>query len=110
MKKILIALCAVATIVSCSKDEFVDVDQDTIAFGNAFVNNGTRATDGFTIETSELLTFNVWATTQRPGTQPIVPILSEVAVSRTDATSAWTYGAAYTQYWIPDNTYQLPLL
>ena len=106
MKKILIALCAVATIVSCSKNEFVDVDQDAIAFGNAFVNNGTRATDGFTIETNELLAFNVWATTQRSNTQPIVPILSEVAVSRTDATSAWAYSAAYTQYWIPGNTYQ----
>lgn len=106
MKKILIALCAVATIVSCSKDEFVDVDQDAIAFGNAFVNNGTRATDEFTIETSELLTFNVWATTQRPDTQPIVPILSEVEVSRTNASSPWGYPTANTQYWIPGNTYQ----
>ena len=106
MKKILIALCAVATIVSCSKDEFVDVDQDAIAFGNAFVNNGTRAADDFTIETSELLAFNVWATTQRSDTQPIVPILSEVEVSRTNASSPWGYPTANTQYWIPGNTYQ----
>lgn len=110
MKKILFALCAVATLASCSKSEVLNLNQEAIDFGTAFVDNGTRAADNFTIETNELLDFNVWATTQRPAqggvTQPIVPILNEIVVSRADASSAWDYGTAYTQYWIPGNTYQ----
>lgn len=110
MKKILFALCAVATFASCSNDEVVNFDKEAIAFDGAFVDNGTRAADSFTIETNELFDFNVWATTQRPAqegvAQPIVPILDEVIVCRPDLVSDWVYPIAYTQYWIPDNTYQ----
>ena len=110
MKKILFALCAVATFASCSNDEVVNFDKEAIAFDGAFVDNGTRAADSFTIETNELLDFVVWATTQRPPqnevVQPIVPIMEKVEVSRANASAAWGYGAAYTQYWIPGNTYQ----
>lgn len=110
MKKILFALCAMATFASCSNDEIVNFDKEAIAFDGAFVDNGTRAADSFTIETNELLDFVVWATTQRPPqnevVQPIVPIMEKVEVSRANASAAWGYGAAYTQYWIPGNTYQ----
>lgn len=106
MKKILFALCAVATFASCSNDEVVNFDKEAIAFDGAFVDNGTRAADNFTIVTNELLDFVVWATTKRPSSAEIVPILNEVIVSRTDASSPWGYGDANTQYWIPGNTYQ----
>ena len=110
MKKIFFALCAVAALASCSNNEIVNLDQEAIAFDNAFVDNGTRAADNFTIETDELLGFNVWATTQRPDqngvAQPIVPILKEVIVCRPDLVSSWVYPTANTQYWIPGNTYQ----
>ena len=110
MKKILFALCAVATLASCTKNEVLNLNQEAIDFGTAFVDNGTRATDEFTIETHELFDFNVWATTQRPKQggveQPITPILKEVIVCRPDLASDWVYPTAYTQYWIPGNTYQ----
>lgn len=110
MKKILFALCAVATFASCTKNEVVTFDQEAIAFDGAFVDNGTRATDEFTIETHELFDFKVWATTQRPVqggvAQPITPILDEVVVCRPDLASDWVYPTAYTQYWIPGNTYK----
>ena len=110
MKKILFALCAVATFASCTKNEVLNLNQEAIDFGTAFVDNGTRATDEFTIETHELFDFNVWATTQRPEqggvAQPITPILNEVVVCRPDLASNWVYPTAYTQYWIPGNTYQ----
>lgn len=110
MKKILFALCAVATFASCSKSEVLNLNQEAIDFGTAFVDNGTRATDEFTIETHELFDFKVWATTQRPEqggvAQPITPILKEVVVCRPDLASNWVYPTAYTQYWIPGNTYQ----
>ena len=106
MKKILFALCAVATFASCSNDEVVNFDKEAIAFDGAFVDNGTRAADNFTIETNELLDFAVWATTQRPSSTEIVPILDSVIVSRTSTSTPWVYGAEFTQYWIPRNTYQ----
>lgn len=106
MKKILFALCAMATLASCSNEEIVNFDKEAIAFDGAFVDNGTRADDSFTIETSELLAFDVWATTQRPSSTEIVPIMEKVEVSRATASAAWGYGAAYTQYWIPGNNYQ----
>ena len=109
MKKILFALCAMATFASCSNEEIVSYDKEAIAFDGAFVDNGTRATDNFTIKTDSLKDFAVWATTQRPAqegvAQPIVPILQEVIVSRTSPTT-WAYDAEFTQYWIPGNTYQ----
>lgn len=109
MKKILFALCAMATFASCSNDEIVNFDKEAIAFDGAFVDNGTRAADNFTIKTDSLKDFAVWATTQRPEqegvAQPIVPIMQEVIVSRTSPTT-WAYPTAYTQYWIPRNTYQ----
>lgn len=106
MKKILFALCAVATFASCSNDEVVNFDKEAIAFDGAFVDNGTRvAADNFTIVTSELKDFAVWATTKRPSSAEIVPIMQEVIVSRT-STNTWAYGTEFTQYWIPDNTYQ----
>ena len=106
MKKILFALCAMATFASCSNEEIVNFDKEAIAFDGAFVDNGTRAVDNFTIETNELLKFDVWATTKRQSSTEIVPIMEKVEVSRADASSDWGYGAAYTQYWIPGNTYQ----
>ena len=106
MKKILFALCAMATFASCSNEEIVNFDKEAIAFDGAFVDNGTRAADSFTIETNELLKFDVWATTKRQSSTEIVPIMEKVEVSRADASSDWGYGAAYTQYWIPGNTYQ----
>ena len=107
MKKILFALCAVATFASCTKNEVVTFDQEAIAFDGAFVDNGTRAQDDFTIETHELFDFKVWATTQRRGdNQPITPILKEVVVCRPDLASDWVYPTENTQYWIPGNTYK----
>lgn len=110
MKKILFALCAMATFASCSNEEIVNFDKEAIAFDGAFVDNGTRAEDNFTIETHELFAFNVWATTQRPAQegvpQPIVPIMNEVIVCRPDLVSDWVYPTTNTQYWIPDNNYK----
>ena len=106
MKKILFALCAMATFASCSNDEVVNFDKEAIAFDGAFVDNGTRAADDFTIETNELFDFKVWATTKRPSSAEIVPIMQEVIVCRPDLVSDWVYPTANTQYWIPGNTYQ----
>ena len=45
MKKILLAALAFGALVSCSKDELISESRQAIEFGNAFVDNSTRATD-----------------------------------------------------------------
>lgn len=108
MKKILFAILCAGAVMSCAKEEVVTAEQEAITFENAFVDNATKALDDYTVTKSNLTTFNVWGTTQMPSAEgeaakPIVPIFNEVAVSL-DGT-VWTYGAAFTQYWIPGNAY-----
>ena len=106
MKKIFFALCAVAALASCSNNEIVNLDQEAIAFDNAFVDNATRAIDGFTLTKDVLKTngqnFQVWGTTTR-GTNDPVSILAGVYVTYDGST--WTYPVENTQYWIPTNIY-----
>lgn len=104
MKKILFAILCAGAVISCAKEEVITANQEAITFENAFVNNATKAIDGFTVTKDNLATFNVWGTTQMPETgSAIVPIFAEVAVSGSG--SAWSYDAGYTQYWIPGNSY-----
>ena len=105
MKKIVFLTLAAATLFSCAKDQLLTQNREAIAFTNAFVDNATKAIDGYTITKSNLGTFDVWGTTQRPGAEEIVPIFVKEAVSSTDNGTNWTYSAANTQYWIPSNIY-----
>lgn len=43
MKKIVFAALAIAALAACSKETTVDVVREEIAFGNAFVDNATKA-------------------------------------------------------------------
>ena len=43
MKKIILAAMAFAALAACSKETTVDVAREEIAFGNAFVDNSTKA-------------------------------------------------------------------
>ncbi len=105
MKKILFSILCAAAVISCAKVEVVTAEQEAITFENAFVDNATKALDGYTVTKNNLETFDVWGTTQRPGVDDIVPIFVKEPVSSTDNGSTWTYAVANTQYWIPDNTY-----
>lgn len=108
MKKIFFAILCSAAVISCVKEEVITAEKEAITFENAFVDNATKALDNYTVNTGNLITFNVWGTTQMPSevgepAKPIVPIFNEVAVSLNG--TAWTYGSAFTQYWIPGNSY-----
>ena len=104
MKKIFFAILCAGAVISCAKDEVITAEKEAITFENAFVDNATKALDGYTVNTGNLTSFNVWGTTQMPTAgSPVVPIFEEVAVSLNG--TAWTYGSAFTQYWIPGNTY-----
>lgn len=100
MKKILISMLAVAALVSCSKEESIRVDQgEAIAFGNAFVDNSTRATDP-SYSANNIEMFNVYGTVNGvviyPGT--------EITKGTADYGEAWT--CPVDQYWIAGANYK----
>jgi hypothetical protein len=105
MKKILISMLAVAALVSCSKEESIRVDQgEAIEFGNAFVDNATRATDPSYSGTTAFTSFKVWGTVKANETANPVAIFAGDTVSGNVGTnSEWTCNVK--QYWIKDALY-----
>lgn len=106
MKKILISMLAVAALVSCSKEESIRVDQgEAIEFGNAFVENSTRATTATdpSYSAATLPYFNVY------GAVSGVNIYDGDRVTRGTAAlgAAWSLAAdAPKQYWIAGAQYK----
>ena len=109
MKKLFTILAVAAAMVSCAKEEVVSFDQgEAIEFGNAFVDNATRAdqaTDpSYSTTTGKgvaLTQFNVYGAVEG------VNIFNGNAVTKGDA----AYGAAWTltgakQYWIAGADYK----
>lgn len=105
MKKILISMLAVAALVSCSKEESIRVDQgEAIEFGNAFVDNATRATDPSYSGTADFTSFQVWGTVKANEDANPVAIFEGATVTGTvSPNSVWTCGVK--QYWIKDALY-----
>ena len=70
MKKIFFAVLAVAELVSCSKEQIVNVDKgEAISFESAFVENATRATD---LTTANLQDFGVYGTVAKGGNTALI--------------------------------------
>ena len=109
MKKFFIAIAAIATAAACSQNETISLDNgEAISFGNAFVENSTRAdvaTDpSYSTTTGKgvaLTKFNVY------GAVNGVNIFNGNEVTKGEA----AYGAAWTltgakQYWIAGADYK----
>lgn len=103
MKKFFIAIVALAAAVSCSNDDIISIDRQTIGFGNPFVENSVRATDPTYGAVNKLTSFNVYGTVT--GTAGTVNIFDGVAVTDTVGATEWGYDAQYAQYWIPGADY-----
>ena len=100
MKKTLIAILALAA-VACNKADVIDTNPgEAIAFGDAFVDNATKATDPSYNATS-LTQFKVYGTVEG------VNIYNGNTVSKGNAEygKAWTVSEAPTQYWIVGANY-----
>lgn len=106
MKKLLFAICAVATLASCSKDEVVSYDKgEAIGFSNPFVNKATRAD----YSTNKVNAFIVYgAVTPEATGATTTQIYNGVEVTRgnNDYGDAWTYDEQYIQYWQPNSEYE----
>ena len=98
MKKIFIAILAVAGLAACSQDQLVEAPKSVaIAFDNAFVNNSTRATD---INIDNLQDFGVYGSVVNgQGQQGL--IFNNQKVEK-DA-DGYSYSPA--QYWIANAQY-----
>lgn len=110
MKKLFIAIAALAAMTSCSQDEVMEVAQkQAISFGNAFVGNSTRAADPSysTIGKGIALTqFNVYGTVASDnGTENI---FNNVLIEKGDAQygAEWTQNGGTPQYWITGADYK----
>ena len=103
MKKLLISMLAVATLASCAKEETLSFDKgEAIQFGNAFVDNATRATDpSYNTTTKPLASFNVYGAVEG------VNIFDGDTVEKGNAAygAAWAIKDAPTQYWIEGASY-----
>ena len=98
MKKLFIAIMAVAGLAACSQDMTLETPKGAaIAFDNAFVNNSTRATD---INIDNLLDFGVYGSVVNgQGQQGLIFNNQQVEKSG----NAYSYSPA--QYWIADAQY-----
>ena len=111
MKKTILALAAVATMVACSKDEIVnEAPKVPIAFGNAFVENTTRAIDNSYQGSNYVQSFNVYGTVTGKGeNMGTANIFDGDVVTRPngltgyDNTKVWSCNDV--QYWIPNSDY-----
>lgn len=102
MKKLFIAMLAVAAVTACAKDEVVELNREVINFGDAFIENSTRATDPSYSGSTDFTSFNVWGTVN--GGAGLVAIYAGEAVTGEVGTNQeWT--CTKKNYWVKDAIY-----
>ena len=103
-------MLAVAALVSCSNEEVLEVNKgEAISFGNAFVDNATRATDPSLGTTAKpLTTFNVWGTVK--GNSNLVAIFANNIVTGSVGEGSTWECTNTTQYWITGAKYNFAAL
>lgn len=98
MKKIFVAVLAMAGVVACNTVDTLDVPQNpAISFENAYVKNATRDAVDPSTTTASIEAFDVWAFMDE--TSGIVLVDEDV----TKGANGWSY--ANVQYWAPGHTY-----
>lgn len=101
MKKLFLAVLAVAALAACKKDALVQQQEGTaITFSNAFVDNATRAVvsdNDPTITTTNIESMRVWGFVSRSSGF----IFKNTLVTKKNG--VWTYSPP--QYWFPGHDY-----
>ena len=100
MKKLFIAMLAVAAVTACAKDEAISLNQETIDFGAPFVENATRAdySDG-----KSLTAFTVYGTVT--GNSNTVALFGGNGANVTGSVGATAWNCDETEYWVPNCSY-----
>ena len=115
MKKLFTILAVAAAVVACQKNETIALDNgEAIAFGNAFVENSTRAAFDPSYNATNLTAFNVYGTVN--GGEGLVAIYSGANVEGTvgstivDGKETQIWHCDVKQYWIKDAVYNFAAL
>ena len=102
MKKIFVAMAALATLVACSTDEIVSVNREAIGFDNAFINNSVRSVvDPSYTDTNLFADFAVYGFVE--GATLFDGTTVSKTITNTELESVWKYEG--TQYWIAGANY-----
>ena len=101
MKKIFFAAIALVALASCAKEEFVSVNRQAISFGEAFVDNATRADYSVAGNLTEFYVYGTASGTMQGG--GTVNIFDGDEVTGTVGNNVWN--CTETQYWIPGANY-----
>lgn len=102
MKKIILAVLAVAAFAACSKTDVVDVtESNAIAFDNAFVDNATKSVNDPSFTNSNLTDFAVYGFVE--GAVLFDGTKVSKGIENDDLDSDWKYEG--TQYWIAGANY-----
>ena len=99
MKKLFIAMLAVAAVTACAKDEAISIDRQAIGFGNPFVENAVRADYSGNLINS----FKVYGTVTGNGNT--VTLYNGATVTRGTATYGSPFTCTQTEYWVPNCSY-----
>ena len=110
MKKIFCAVLALAAMASCSKEYIVAENKQAIGFGEAFVENSTRAEDNTYLAGEDVRSFKVWGTVKGTHTNSeAVYIFPGTEVSRPTNLTGYDDEVAWVcnnvQYWVPNANY-----
>lgn len=111
MKKLFIAMLAVAAVTACAKDEAISLNQEAIGFGSPFVENSTRvdavdATDpSYGGGVNSFTKFQVWGTANGVAIYAGEDVTGTVGSNIVDGkeTNLWT--CTKKNYWIKDVKY-----
>lgn len=104
MKKYLFIALAAAAMTSCSQDEVMEMNQEAISFGGAFVENATRATDPSYGSNNQLTAFNVWGNIKGLSDKAVAVFANDNVTGTVGTGQVWNC-TSKTQYWIAGATY-----
>ena len=103
MKKIFVAMLALAAAAACSNEDIVSVNQEAIGFDNAFINNSVRSVNDPSYSNTNLFTdFAVFGYVEGAVLLDGVRVAEDVTNGDLK-NSTWKY--AGTQYWIAGANY-----
>lgn len=95
---------AVAALAACNKADIVNVDPgEAIEFGNAFVDNATKATDP-SYSANDITSVKVYGTVNGGQDDVLIFPGTEITKNNADYGTAWT--CPVQQYWIPGADYK----
>ena len=101
MRKMLFAIFAMGALVSCLNEEILDLSRERIAFGEVFVDNGTRADYS---SDDVVPSFKVYGTAT--GTyKNTVQIFNGADVTRNGKADGEAWDCDKVQYWLPNTVY-----